>query len=71
MMTAAATAGTQPTAKANQKLLDHCASVKAVKEPIIKKDPWARLTTFIRPKINDNPADIMNSNMPNTKLFSN
>src|SRR5690606_10183708 len=70
IMTAAATAGTQPTASANQKLPDHCASVNAVNEPIMKNEPCARLTTFIRPNVNDRPADIMNSSMPNTRLFN-
>src|SRR5690606_32436100 len=59
-----------PTASANQKFPDHCASVNAVKEPIMKNEPCARLTTFINPKVNDRPADIMNSSMPNTRLFN-
>jgi hypothetical protein len=30
----------------------------------MKKEPWARLTTFIRPKMSERPAAIRNSSMP-------
>src|SRR5206468_10185622 len=33
----------------------------------MKNEPCARLTTFIRPKISERPADIRNSRLPNTR----